>query len=422
MTFLIFGQSKTDMAKFAIFTEGSLRGGVDTFLRNLIGSWTKDDDLTLLLNHNYIGLAGFNDIDCSNSKVRLWKNFLMIFYRRNYPEKFGARIIRLIYRILYYPILTPIVFIQLFCHFKRSDYEYLLVVNGGHPGSLYCRVAAIAWAASKSSKTCVYSVHNVPKKPPQFAEYIESCFDALLSRSCKKLVTVSKSAANEFESTAGHFKSWKLSYIHNGIKDIAIETSLLAKSMKAPETFIDLPNPYILILATFEPRKGHKFLLDAFREVLKSRPDATLLMMGDGTKEQISEIKDYVTRLGLDQHVQILPFSDDPYFYLEYAAVCVSASQESEPFGLTLIEAMALSTPLVITDVGGMPEVVSDSGAARICNKDDKSKFARYILVYLNSKTERQLSGALGRKHFLKHFTADIMTKKYKQLYEVNFD
>jgi len=398
----------------SIFTEGSLRGGVDTFLINLIEFWDLNDKITLFINSDYKGLKTYRKLERKNFIIKTWGNINSIFKSRHEDSKLYGFFAKYTYRILYYPILFPIIFFQLYLYFKKSNCKFLLVVNGGHPGSLYCRASVIAWSFAKSSDTCLYSVHNIPSKFSKFVLFFESFFDKLLASSCKRVITVSKSAKTDFYHTAKHFQDWNIDVIYNGIKDISKITLQKSSTYKKNNKF--LKKPYILILATFEPRKGHKFLINAFVHVLKIRPDVTLVMVGDGSIEQVRIINNYILKKGLQNNIEILPYSENPYFYLKDAALCVSASQNSEPFGLTLIEAMALSTPVVASDVGGMPEVIANSGAGKIYHRNDEKECADYILEYLNSDSKRKDAGKLGRKRFLKTFRADIMAKKYKEI------
>jgi len=402
--------------KFAIFSEGSIRGGVDTFLLNLIESWPETDSVDLLINSGYAGNHKFSNISRKNFNIFNWVSILKIFEKRHDSVPKISNIIKAIYRILYYPILFPLLIMQLYFFFKKNDWDYLLVVNGGHPGSLYCRAAIFSWALAKDKKSCIYSIHNTPSKFPWIIEIIEKYIDKWIFNLSKSIITVSNNAVSTFLSTSQRFSSWNLSFIYNGINDVSLSNSIVNPDNRMLLEINSL-SPYVIMLATFEKRKGHDFLLEAFERVTKEDRDITLLLIGDGSKAQIKAIKSKISLMNLEKKVKLKKFINDPYLYLKNAHICLSASRDFEPFGLTLVEAMALRVPLVISDVGGMPEVIGDSEAGKICNRNDAKKYSDEILLYLSSKRKRELAGSKGRERYLKSFTAKKMANNYKQLF-----
>ena len=94
----------------------------------------------------------------------------------------------------------------------------------------------------------------------------------------------------------------------------------------------------------------------------------------------------------------------------------VVPSQSHESFGLTIIESMALSVPVVATEVGGMPEVLKDSNAGFICPKDDAFKFAKTIKKILSDSKLTEELKKNGRRTYEKKYMAKTMSSKYYNL------
>lgn len=105
--------------------------------------------------------------------------------------------------------------------------------------------------------------------------------------------------------------------------------------------------------------KGHDVLIRAFQKVVDEIPDASLRIIGDGDKRV--EYESLINDLGLSEHVTIAGWlaKTDVRNELHQASLFVLPSR-NEGFGLALVEAIASGLPVVATNVGGVPEVVSD--------------------------------------------------------------
>ena len=172
------------------------------------------------------------------------------------------------------------------------------------------------------------------------------------------------------------------------------------------------------MLATYEPRKGHTFLLNAFKEVSLDFPELELRIHGDGSEKQKATVNNEINRLKLGHRVFLGDHLQDITSLYMSASILLVPSQEYESFGLTIIEAMAFGVPIVATDVGGMPEVLRGSNAGYICSKDDPSEFAEAIKKIIKDKNLSEQMSVNGRKTFIDKFTATKMTKQYAKLIE----
>jgi len=88
-------------------------------------------------------------------------------------------------------------------------------------------------------------------------------------------------------------------------------------------------------------------------------------------------------------------------------------SQSQESFNYTIIEAMALGTPVVATDVGGIPEVIGNQESGVVCPKDDLSEFSMSIINILSDKQLAKKLTYNGRKRFENNFRSEVMSHKY---------
>ena len=123
-----------------------------------------------------------------------------------------------------------------------------------------------------------------------------------------------------------------------------------------------LDRDYILFVSTIEPRKNLPGLLQAYRKLLDDykRPEGLVLAGAQGWLSQ--EVYDIVENLNLHQHVRFLGrVPSEHLLYLYNAARLLVHPSFYEGFGLPPLEAMTCGTPVIVSHVSAMPEVVGDA-------------------------------------------------------------
>lgn len=118
--------------------------------------------------------------------------------------------------------------------------------------------------------------------------------------------------------------------------------------------------PVVLTVRRLVRRMGLEDLISAMREVRRQEPDVLLLIAGTGSLED--ELDARVRSLGLENNVRMLGFVPDGDLPLAYSAADFSVvpTVALEGFGLIAVESLAAGTPVLVTPVGGLPEVVGD--------------------------------------------------------------
>lgn len=140
-------------------------------------------------------------------------------------------------------------------------------------------------------------------------------------------------------------------------------------------------------------RMGLDRLIDAVRIVRTCAPkfDVHLAIAGKGAGESL--LRAQVDSLGLNQHVTLLGFVPEgelPFLY-RAADLSVVPSQCLEGFGLVLLESLAVGTPVMVTPVGGMPEVIKPFEPDLITEGVSAESIAGRILELV--RKERRLPG-----------------------------
>ncbi|RDV83408.1 glycosyltransferase family 4 protein [Ammonifex thiophilus] len=174
--------------------------------------------------------------------------------------------------------------------------------------------------------------------------------------------------------------------------------------------------------------KGSDVVVKAFRRVKETCPSTFLLLAGtDKTvdwgavqQKEIAQIKELIHYLGLEKDILIRFFSweEIPAAYRE-SDIVVYPSAFQEPFGIALLEAMALGKPLVVTRVGGMPEIVLDGETGFVVPPRDPEALADKLIFLLQHPEKAQELGEKALKRFKEKFSLEEMLKAMTNYYHL---
>ncbi|MEI6851039.1 MAG: glycosyltransferase, partial [Candidatus Saccharibacteria bacterium] len=159
--------------------------------------------------------------------------------------------------------------------------------------------------------------------------------------------------------------------------------------------------------------KGIKEIIEAFNKLSKLEKNIQLQLVGDGPD------KDRFKKLAAtNKDIYFLGYKTDPYKYMANADVFVYASYH-EAFGVSLVEAAMLKLPIIATEVGGIPEIITDHKTGLLVKpKDSESLYKAMKELYDDRNLAKSLSIS-ARKQFEEKFDFDIIVKnQYVPIYE----
>jgi glycosyltransferase involved in cell wall biosynthesis len=169
------------------------------------------------------------------------------------------------------------------------------------------------------------------------------------------------------------------------------------------------------VVARLEPEKGHPTLLEAWPAVLRSVPDAYLLIVGEGSRRDALEAQ--ARELRVAHRVVFTGRRDDVPAVTAALDVAVLPSYR-EAQGLTILEAMALSRPVVASNVGGIPEMIEHGVTGLLVPPRDPDALAKAITRLL---TDHPYADTLARGgHDLVHdrFCVELMVSSIEAIYD----
>ena len=177
-------------------------------------------------------------------------------------------------------------------------------------------------------------------------------------------------------------------------------------------------SPIVLYTGRIEYRKGTIPLLRSIPYVARKIPDVRFVIAGgrhnsidDSTLDKVVEenhIKDHVSFLG---HI---PWDELAAWYRQASIFVMPSFYET--FGISVIEAMVFSLPVVATTAGGLPEVVEEGITGILVRPGDHQALSEAIIQLLNDTKLCQHMGTTGKQRVLEKFTVE---QTFIQTFEV---
>jgi glycosyltransferase involved in cell wall biosynthesis len=164
-----------------------------------------------------------------------------------------------------------------------------------------------------------------------------------------------------------------------------------------------------------EPQKRFDILLRAFAQVRLSRPQLRLFIVGEGG-ERVS-LERTITHLGLDNSCKLFGHRTDIIdFHHAFDLLVQSSDYEGTPNAI--LEAMAMETPVVATDVGGTPELIHHGVHGLLAPPGDPGALAQAIEQALDDPHATAERCAAARKRVEQELSFERRMKNVETIYE----
>jgi teichuronic acid biosynthesis glycosyltransferase TuaC len=168
----------------------------------------------------------------------------------------------------------------------------------------------------------------------------------------------------------------------------------------------------ILNVGHLEKVKGHEYLIEAMKKIVKKGGNVLCIIVGDGSlrgklEKQIKKLKlgDYVKLVGAKPHDEI------PYWMNACDVFVLPSLSEGNP--IVMFEVLACGKPFVGTKVGGIPEIITSEDYGLLCEPANPEDLAENILVAL----EKEWDSEKIRK-YAERFSWENIAKKIVEIYE----
>jgi len=197
--------------------------------------------------------------------------------------------------------------------------------------------------------------------------------------------------------------SKKIELIYNGIRVDDFEVKHWRRTTKVVGT-----------VASLTPIKGHRFLIEAAKNIIEEYPDVRFVFVGDGSLGK--DLKKQVASLGLEENFVFLGDVGEVGDVLSGFSVFVLPSI-SEGHPVSILEAMASGLPVVASNVGGIPEIVEDGVSGFLVPPKNPEKLASAINRLLGDRRLSKKIGLRGREIVEEKFTLEGTIQETEEVY-----
>lgn len=301
---------------------------------------------------------------------------------------------------------TPASLLAGFCRARRflRAFQPELI----HSHTFYANLMARLLRLSSTTAPLISTIHNVYEGPwTRMAAYRLTDF---LSR---RTTAVSQAAAERFvrlKAVSAH----KCSVITNGIDITEFAPSAERRARARAE--MDVQEKFVWLAAgRIAPAKDYPNLLRAFSLLLAANPAARLWIAGEDFGGEAATVQALADELGLGNSICWLGLHRDMPALLDAADGFVLASAW-EGMPLAVGEAMAMEKPVVATDVGGVRELIGESGS--IIPAKSPEALAQAMIAVMQTTSEARLSlGRAARERIKGRFSMDTKTEEWEAFY-----
>ena len=185
----------------------------------------------------------------------------------------------------------------------------------------------------------------------------------------------------------------------------------------------------ILFVGRLAKRKGVKeFIENSFVKIVKKIPNVCFVVVGDNPSESLTDhddmlgqIKPALSATGLFNHVQLRgALGDDEVIKLYQACDVIVlpalvSTDDTEGFGIVLLEAAAAGKPAVATRVGGIPDAVEDGKSGILVDPGDYEGLSQTLIDLLSNETARFTMGAYAQERSRQVFSWNRVIGEYEK-------
>lgn len=179
---------------------------------------------------------------------------------------------------------------------------------------------------------------------------------------------------------------------------------------------IDENRRFVSIVANMRHEvKDYPMLLRAARRVVDAEPEAAFLLAGEG--ELTDSLRALAAELGVEQSTYFLGRCERVAELLNVSEICVLSSK-AEGFSNSILEYMAAGRPVVVTNVGGASELVTEGETGYLVASGDDAGMASRIISLLADPARAKAMGENGKQVVKEKFSCEAQLARTEELYE----
>lgn len=263
-------------------------------------------------------------------------------------------------------------------------------------------------AAAFTKTKVIFTEHG--RFYPDFSSWKRKLINPLLMYFTNKVTCIcnaTKLALSQYEN----IKEQDIDVVYNGINKVTVNQS----PMTIREQY-KLPSHAFIFgtVARLDPIKNQLMMIEAFAKAMSEKQDAFLMIVGDG--EMRTELENKVDELKIRRKVIFTGYIPFPGNIINAFDIFLLSSL-SEGASMTLLEAMSLSKPCIVTDAGGNNELILNGYNGIVTENQNTVAYSEAIIsMYSDKDLQKQYSEA-SLERFVNTFSVDKMSSQYHKYY-----
>lgn len=189
---------------------------------------------------------------------------------------------------------------------------------------------------------------------------------------------------------------------------------------KPKENLKSKDNSFIIgTIKTLEKKYGIDYLIKGFKIVKDKNPNLHLKLKIAGSGSQLDNLKELVKELNLEDSVEFLgriPLNEVSNVFNSFDIAVFPSLRES--FGVAAVEAQACGIPVIVTSVGGHPEVVINDKTGIIVESENSRQISDAILKLLNDENLRKSMSIEGRNFVKENYEINLNFNAIEDIYK----
>tara|TARA_X000000950_G_scaffold289404_1_gene412975 strand:- start:42282 stop:43475 length:1194 start_codon:yes stop_codon:yes gene_type:complete len=393
------------MNKILIYYEQYGYGGVDTHLSTLINGWKNTEDkFFIITNSNNTGLDFL--------KKRIY-NYNVIYKTISFKKNLNNT------NNFITKILSHIRFKHTFSYNFRKIIDlykpdHVIIDNGGYPGGItnwYAPLEAIK--ANIISNNIYILIHHSPVKIVKFNLfnlYVNYLIKLILKKSIR-FVTVSLASKNKLQKLT---PIKNICVIYNGIEKPKQKKSLFFLKNKWN---VDDKKIIIGMIGPIQKHKGIENLIKIYNSSVYLKKYAKVIIIGKSDDNYSNLINKLIIELKLQKQILLTGYLEyKSYDLINLFDIFVMPTIDFEGFGYSMAEAMITKKPVVVSNVGAIPEIITNNIDGFIVEPFNYLDWKIKIEMLCKDKNLRSKLGLSAYEKISNKFSDKIMCEKYLEL------
>jgi glycosyltransferase involved in cell wall biosynthesis len=287
---------------------------------------------------------------------------------------------------------------------------HLTIVNG------FPKPAAPATALYDRARRRAMVVHSSPEAIRFFERAtpgMHASFVASKLRQADGLVFVADAVRDAWVARAD-LDPERTVTIHNCVDDARVATAEASDPADVRRAIGVPPEAFAIVcVGTVDRRKGQSILIDAVRNLSSHDRPVHLLLVGLADSDEAHRLRALVSASGLDGSVRFLGVRSDAVEIVRAADLLVLPSY-AEALSLSVLEAMAVGTPAIATEVGGTAELIDDGVSGITVPPGDADALEQAIATLHRDPDLSERLAIEGRTRFQRDFARSLHAERYR--------